>query len=115
MKCQKPYNSHFCYNLCNSMSKLSRDDVLKLARLSRLRLSAEEVEKFAAELSAILDYVEMLDKADTTGLEPTYQLTGLTNVTRPDEIKDYGYKLEELLKNAPALEDNQFKVKRVLN
>jgi aspartyl-tRNA(Asn)/glutamyl-tRNA(Gln) amidotransferase subunit C len=97
-----------------SMSKLSRDDVLKLARLSRLRLSDEEVERFAAELSAILDYVQMLDKVDTSGLEPTYQVTGLQNVTRADEVKDYGYKAEELLKNAPAVLDGQFKVKRVL-
>lgn len=96
------------------MSKLSRDDVLKLARLSRLRLSEEEIEKFRVELSSILDYVEILDKSDTQGLEPTYQVTGLTNVMRPDEIKDYQASPETLLKNAPAIENKHFKVKRVL-
>lgn len=96
------------------MSKLSRDDVLKLAALSRLRLSDEEVERFRDELSAILEYVEMLDKADTDGLEPTYQLSGLKNVTRKDVVRDYGYKAADLLKNAPATQDGQFKVKRVL-
>lgn len=96
------------------MSKLSRDDVLKLAELSRLRLSDVEVERLRAELSEILDYVEQLDNVDTSGLEPTYQVTGLKNVMRPDETKDYGYKTEVLLKNAPEIQDNQFKVKRVL-
>jgi len=96
------------------MSKLSRDDVLKLATLSRLKLTDEEVEKLQVELSAILEYVEQLDKADTKGLGPTYQVTGLKNVMREDEVKDYGYDVSDLLKNAPAVEKNQFKVKRVI-
>jgi len=96
------------------MSKLTRDDVLKLAHLSRLRLSDEEIEKFRVELSEILEYVEQLDNVDTKGLEPTYQVTGLKNVTRKDEIRDYQAKLAGLLKNAPAVDNNQFKVKRVL-
>lgn len=96
------------------MSKLSRDDVLKLAALSKLRLSDDEIEKLRGELSEILNYVEILDKVDTSSLEPTYQVSGLKNVTRPDQVRDYGYKTEELLKNAPAVQDGQFKVKRVL-
>jgi aspartyl-tRNA(Asn)/glutamyl-tRNA(Gln) amidotransferase subunit C len=85
-----------------------------LARLSRLRLSDEEIEKFRGELSEILEYVEILNKVDTTGLEPTSQVTGLKNVMRKDNVHDYGYKAEDLLKNAPAILDGQFKVKRVL-
>jgi len=96
------------------MTKLTHDDVLKLASLSKLKLTDEEVEKFADELSAILGYVEILDKVDVAGLGPTYQVTGLKNVTRSDEVIDYGYAPEDLLKNAPAVENNQFKVKRVL-
>ncbi len=96
------------------MSKLTRDDVLKLAKLSRLKLSEEEITKFQTELSEILGYVEMLDKVDVTGLEPTYQVTGLSNVTRQDEIKQYQAKPADLLKNAPATQDGQFKVKKVL-
>jgi aspartyl-tRNA(Asn)/glutamyl-tRNA(Gln) amidotransferase subunit C len=96
------------------MSKLSRDDVLKLALLSRLKLTDEEVERFRVELSGILEYVEKLNSVDVAGLDPTYQITGLKNVMRKDEIHDYGYKTETLLKNAPAIHDNQFKVKRVL-
>lgn len=96
------------------MSKLSRDDVLKLAALSKLTLSDEEVEKLRGELSEILNYVEVLNQVGVEGLEPTYQVTGLKNVTRVDEVKDYGYQPQDLLKNAPATQDNQFKVKRVL-
>lgn len=94
--------------------KLSKEDVLKLARLSRLRLSDEEIEQFGAEISEILGYVEQLSAVDTKGLEPTSQVTGLTNVMRPDEEIDYGADQAELLKNAPAQEKKQFKVKRVL-
>lgn len=96
------------------MAKLSKEDVLKLARLSKLRLSDEEVEQFSGELSEILDYVEQLAQVDTSGLEPTAQVTGLTNVTRADEIIDYHETSKELLKNAPATEKNYIKVKRVL-
>ncbi len=96
------------------MSKLTRDDVLKLALLSRLKLTDQEIERFQSELSQILGYVEMLDKVDTSGLEPTYQVTGLKNVTRSDEVINYQSSLSDLLKNAPAIQDGQFKVKRVL-
>lgn len=96
------------------MGKLTRDDVLKLARLARLELSEEEVGQFTKEISAILEYVEQLQEVDVSGLEPTAQVTGLTNVTRADVVKHYGATPEELLKNAPALEQNQIKVKRMI-
>lgn len=96
------------------MSKLTRDDVLKLALLSRLKLTDQEIAKFQDELSEILEYVHVLDSVDTAGLEPTYQVTGLSNVTRSDEIISYQAKPADLLKNAPAVSDNQFKVARVL-
>jgi aspartyl-tRNA(Asn)/glutamyl-tRNA(Gln) amidotransferase subunit C len=96
------------------MSKLTRDDVLRLAALSRLKLSEAEIAKFQEELSQILDYVEQLEGVDINGLEPTYQLTGLKNIMRADKEIDYGYTSDELLKNAPATQNKQFKVKRVL-
>jgi aspartyl-tRNA(Asn)/glutamyl-tRNA(Gln) amidotransferase subunit C len=96
------------------MAKLSRDDVLKLASLSKLRLSEAEIERLRAELSEILNYVEILDQVDSEGLEPTYQVTGLKNIMREDELETYGYETADLLKNAPDVQDGQFKVKRVL-
>jgi aspartyl-tRNA(Asn)/glutamyl-tRNA(Gln) amidotransferase subunit C len=96
------------------MAKLSRDDVLKLARLARIGLTDDEVAEFTTEFDEILGYVEKLQAVDVDGLEPTAQVTGLTNVMRPDEVHDYGYKPEDLLKNAPAVENDQLKVKRMV-
>ena len=96
------------------MAKLSKDQVLKLAHLSRLKLTDEEIERFRDELSSILEYVEMLDGVDVQGLEPTYQVTGLKNIMRKDEIREYQAKPADLLKAAPAVEKNQFKVNRVI-
>lgn len=105
------------------MAKLSRDDVLHLARLSRLHLSDEEIALFQKEISAILDYVEQLQGVDISDIEPTYQVSGLKNVMREDKIEQdeliarrvYGATQNELLKNAPQQEaDGHIKVKRVL-
>lgn len=96
------------------MTKFSDDDVQKLARLSRLRLTTDEIKQFQGELSAILDYVEQLDDVDVSDLEPTIQVTGLTNMVRADELIDYGVSQKELLKNAPKIEAGQFKVKRMV-
>lgn len=97
------------------MAKLTRDDVLKLARLAQLDVTDNEVEEYRRELSEILQYVEQLGSVDVKGLKPTNQVTGLTNVMREDEIKDYGYDPADLLKNVPALQDNQIKVKRMIS
>lgn len=96
------------------MAKLTREDVLKLARLSRLELSEEEIEQYRSELSEILQYVEQLQDVDVAGLKPTNQVTGLTNVFREDKIRDYGYAPAELLKNVPQVKDDQLKVKRMV-
>ncbi|MGZ6005639.1 MAG: Asp-tRNA(Asn)/Glu-tRNA(Gln) amidotransferase subunit GatC [Candidatus Saccharimonadales bacterium] len=96
------------------MTKLTRQEVLKLAKLAHLELTEAEISKFQTELSEILDYVAQLQDVDTKGLEPTYQVTGLNNVTRRDEVVDYGVSQADLLKNLPAREGNQIKVKRVL-
>ncbi len=96
------------------MAVLSKDDVLKLARLSRLKLTDAEVAEFQKEISEILQYVQILDKADTAGLKPTYQVTGLKNSTRSDELIDYNVTPDELLKNVPARDKKYIKVKRML-
>ena len=96
------------------MTKLSRDDVLHLARLARISLSDDEVAEFSGELSEILQYVEMLGAVDVSGLKPTNQVTGLTNVMREDVVKDYGYSSDDLVKIVPVIQDNQIKVKRMI-
>jgi len=96
------------------MAKLNREDVLKLARLARLELSDAEIEEYCTELFEILQYVEHLQSVDIDGLKPTNQVTGLTNVTRKDEVVDYGYKPADLQKNLPNVHDDQIKVKRMI-
>lgn len=96
------------------MADLSRDDILKLAALARLDLTDEEVAEYSEELTAILHYVEQLQSVNVDGLQPTQQVTGLTNVTRDDRIVDYGYAVKDLLNNVPDVQDDQIKVKRML-
>jgi aspartyl-tRNA(Asn)/glutamyl-tRNA(Gln) amidotransferase subunit C len=96
------------------MTKMTRDDVLKLAKLARLSLTDDELDTFAREFTDILQYVEQLQTVDVASLEPTNQVTGLTNVMRQDEIVSYGYEPAELLKNVPTVQDNQLKVKRMI-
>ncbi len=96
------------------MTQLSREEVLKLARLARLELSEEEVAEFQDELSAVLGYVSQLQEADVAGLEPTTQVTGLKNVMREDMPRDYGVDREKLLRLAPSKQDGQLKPKRMI-
>jgi aspartyl-tRNA(Asn)/glutamyl-tRNA(Gln) amidotransferase subunit C len=96
------------------MADLTRDDVLKLARLARLTITDEEVEEYRSELTAILGYVEQLKNVDVTGLTPTSQVTGLTNVMRDDTIVDYGTTADDLLRIVPNKEDRLIKVKRMI-
>jgi len=96
------------------MADLSRNDILKLAQLARLDLTDEELEEYSQELTQILHYVEQLQGIDVDGLGPTNQVTGLTNVTRKDEVKDYGYDPKELLKNVPKTQDAQIKVRKMI-
>lgn len=95
------------------MANVSRDDVVKLAALSSLQLQQHEVDGLVNDIQNILGYVEQLRELDTTGVEPTYQVTGLNNVWREDEVKA-GLGREELLALAPEQQDNQIKVPKVL-
>lgn len=96
------------------MADLSREDVLKLARLARLEVTDEEVEKFQVELTSILQYVDQIQKADVRDVEPTTQVTGLKNVMREDEVIDYGITADDLLKIAPKTEGRQLKTGRMI-
>lgn len=95
------------------MTQISRDDVLGLARLSSLQLTDEETDALTGELGRIIEYVEQLKELDTTGVEPTYQVTGLENVWRNDEVKS-GIAPEKLVELAPESNDMQIKVPKVL-
>jgi len=81
--------------------------------MSALQLADDEIDSLQTELSQILDYVEQLSELDTADTQPTYQVNGLSNVWRKDEVQpSLGRK--ELLALAPESADNQVKVPKVL-
>jgi len=89
-----------------------------IAKLARVNVAPEKRETLKKDLSAILDYIEKLNKADTSSVEPLYQTTGLINVTRTDEPRQefpMTEKLKELLiDQAPARKERFVKVKSIL-
>lgn len=93
--------------------KLSREEVLYIARLARLGLSEDEIEKFRIQLSDILDNFEILKQLDTTDVPPTAQSIALQSVFRPDE-PGQSYPIEDILANAPQKENGCFKIRAVL-
>lgn len=95
------------------MTTITINDVQRLASLSSLHLSDDEAQELQGDLERIIKYIEQLGELDTTGVEPTYQVTGLENVWRDDEVvSDVGR--DALLALAPDQQNNQVKVPKVL-
>ena len=92
---------------------LTLEEVEHNAELARLRLTAEEKERYREQLSAILDYVARLQELDTSGIPPTSSVLPPHTMLRPDQPQP-GLTLEELLQNAPDVEADQFRVPPVL-
>ena len=95
---------------------LTKKDVKKVAALARLELSKEEIDVLTPQLSNILGFIGQLKEVDTIDVEPTAQVTGLSDVWRADEYENWDKaEIAAALKQAPAgLEGNQIKVKKVL-
>ena len=96
------------------MSTITTTDVRHLAQLSNLQISDDEVDNLRGDLENILGYIEQLGELDTTGVAPTYQVTGLENVWRDDEVQISSVTREQLLSLAPEQADNSVKVPKVL-
>lgn len=96
------------------MSTITNDDVRHLAQLSSLQMSDAEIESLRADIEKIINYINQLDELDTDGVEPTYQVTGLQNVWRDDEIIDSSVSRQQLLALATEQSDNCVKVPKVL-
>jgi aspartyl-tRNA(Asn)/glutamyl-tRNA(Gln) amidotransferase subunit C len=88
---------------------IDREQVLHVARLARLQLSDEEVERMAEELSGILDHVERISELGLDGVEPTSHVIELENVLRPDEPRESSPR-EEVLARAPDPAEGAFRV-----
>lgn len=96
------------------MTSISFDDVQHLAQLSSLQLDDDEATSLQADIANILTYVQQLAELDTTGVEPTYQVTDLDNIWRDDSVIDYGITREQLISLSLESADNQVKVPKVL-
>jgi len=93
--------------------KLSREEVEHIAELAKVGLTEEEKTLFQEQLSAILEYAEMLQQVDTAAIPPTATVLPLRNVMRPDEVRP-SLPREDVLANAPQSEDGYFRVKAIL-
>lgn len=93
--------------------KLSHEEVRHLARLIRLGLDNDEIEKLSEQISNILENFEILQRVDTSNVMPTAHSIALENVTRDDEIEP-SLPIDKVLANAPDREDNYLKVRAVL-
>lgn len=87
---------------------IERDQVLHVARLARLRLSEEEVERMVGELSGILDHVDRIGNLDLEGVEPTSHVVELENVLRADEPRP-SLRREVALSQAPDPSEGAFR------
>lgn len=92
---------------------ITRDDVIKTARLSRLSFDEKESDRFAGELSKTLTFVEKLNELDLKNVEATSHAVAVSNVFRPDEVKSSGI-IEKALEQAPGHDGTLFQVPRVL-
>jgi aspartyl-tRNA(Asn)/glutamyl-tRNA(Gln) amidotransferase subunit C len=95
------------------VSTLSRDDVAHLARLARLAVTDEELDRFAGQLGAVLDAVARVGEAAAEDVPPMTHAVPTTNVTRPDEVTP-SLPRDVVLAEAPAAEDGRFRVPRIL-
>jgi len=93
---------------------ISREEVQHIAKLARLELTEQEIEKMQKELSSVLDYIEKLKEVDVSGIESKVRATDLENVMRTDEAGNFDPGMsEKLLNEAPEKKGNHIKVKSV--
>lgn len=90
------------------------ETIKHLADLSNFDLNDKETESLTKDLKNIINYISELDKLDTDGIEPTYQVFEMENVWRDDEIKEQDATREQLLALTKEEKDHQIKVPKVL-
>jgi aspartyl-tRNA(Asn)/glutamyl-tRNA(Gln) amidotransferase subunit C len=88
---------------------IDREQVLHVARLARLHLGEDEIERMARELSGVLDHIEKIGELDLGGVEPTSHVIDLENVLRPDAPRP-SWPRERVLEGAPDAAQGGFRV-----
>ncbi len=93
---------------------ITQDEVRHIAKLTKLKLTEEEVVKFTKQLGSVLDFFGQLQEVNTDDVEETSQVTGLQNITRPDVITVDGNE-EALLNCTPhKIENHSIKIPKVI-
>jgi aspartyl-tRNA(Asn)/glutamyl-tRNA(Gln) amidotransferase subunit C len=93
--------------------RLTRDEVAHVAALARLELTDEELDLFTGQLAKVLDHAADVAALDLEGVPPTAHAMAVANVLRPDEPRPV-LDRDEVLAQAPAVEDHRFRVPRIL-
>lgn len=94
---------------------LKKEDIIHIAKLARIGLEDEEIEKYQRELSLILDYFKKLEKADTENVDPIGHITGSHSVFRDDKVIDCELETKQsIINNFPDKQNNQAKVRSIL-
>ena len=99
--------------MSNAPGRITTAEVEHVARLARLALSPDEIERMRRELDGILGYIDKLRALDVEGVEPTSHAVPLTDVTREDEPRP-SLPAEDMLANAPDRAGELFRVPRIL-
>ena len=95
------------------MSRISADDVRKVAKLARLDLPEDKVATYTGQLESILEYVGQLERVDTEGVPETTRAVEVTNVTREDGVAPTPVR-EDILNQAPLREGDFFRAPKIL-
>lgn len=92
--------------------KIDEAQIKHLANLAKLDITEEEVQRYAEQLSSVLEYIGKLNELDTKDIEPLSQVSGAIDVLRPDLVKQC-FTQEKVLAEVPDLEKRQIKVRKV--
>ena len=95
------------------MSRISREEVSKVAKLAKLKLNEEQIDNHANQIEKILDYINQLEKIDTTNVPCTTRAIEVINNFRSDEREKYENR-DDILNQAPSREDDFFKVPKIM-
>lgn len=92
---------------------VDRATVRRIARLARIAITDDEAARLETELNGILDWVAQLDELDTSNVAPMTRVETMTMKKRKDEVTD-GYCADDIVKNAPAVDDHYFVVPKIV-
>ncbi len=98
----------------NHKKELSENEVKHIAKLANLTLTNNEIQKFQKQLSAILEYMEVISSVDTANIPASNQITGLKNVSRGDQAQP-SLTQEEAIGTSPSKHNGFIKVKAIFN